>query len=185
MQPHDKVAIFDGHNDAVQHLAEYRPGGRNFLARSDDGHLDLPRAREGGMVGGLFAMFAKPDQPPVGDLTKTASGYEVRLADPLDPVSRGNGSMRNWTRLRCVVDRAAGQIRWATTADEIEAALRDDVFAIVLHMEGAEAIGPDLDNLDRLYAAGLRSLGRSGADRMCLGMGCRSHIRGRRIPGRA
>ena len=26
-------------------------------------------------------------------------------------------------------------------------------------MEGAEAIGPDLDNLERLYAAGLRSLG--------------------------
>ena len=69
-----KVAMFDGHNDAVQHLAEYRAGGRDFLVRSDDGHLDLPRAREGGMIGGLFAMFAKPERPPVGDLTKTATG---------------------------------------------------------------------------------------------------------------
>jgi membrane dipeptidase len=33
---HRKVAIFDGHNDVVQHIAEYREGGRDFLARSDD-----------------------------------------------------------------------------------------------------------------------------------------------------
>ena len=57
-----RIEIFDGHNDAVQHIAEYRRGGRDFLTRSDDGHLDLPRAREGGLVGGLFAMFAKPER---------------------------------------------------------------------------------------------------------------------------
>jgi hypothetical protein len=48
-----KMAIFDGHNDAVQHLAEYLEGGRDFLLRSEDGHLDLPRAQRGGMIGGL------------------------------------------------------------------------------------------------------------------------------------
>jgi membrane dipeptidase len=159
MQGHDKVAIFDGHNDAVQHLAEYRPGGRDFLAHSDDGHLDLPRAREGGLIGGLFAMFAKPDRPPVGDLTKTATGYEVRLANALDPAFARRRIDVQLDVLRRVVDRADGQIRPAATVDEIETARRDGAFAIVLHMEGAEAIGSDLDNLDRLYAAGLRSLG--------------------------
>ena len=44
----------DGHNDVVQHLAEYREGGRDFLLHSEDGHLDLPRANQGGMIGGLF-----------------------------------------------------------------------------------------------------------------------------------
>jgi membrane dipeptidase len=61
--------------------------------------------------------------------------------------------------LNRVVSRAAGQIRWATTVDEIEAARRDGVFAMVLHLEGAEAIDTDLENLERLHAAGLRSLG--------------------------
>jgi membrane dipeptidase len=159
MDRHDKVAIFDGHNDAVQHLAEYRQGGRDFLARSDDGHLDLPRAREGGLIGGLFAMFAKPDRPPIGDLTKTGTGYEVRLADPLDPAFARQRIDAQLNALSRVVDRAAGQISWAATVDEIEAARRDGAFVIVLHMEGAEAISPDLANLDRLYAAGLRSLG--------------------------
>jgi membrane dipeptidase len=153
------IAIFDGHNDAVQHIAEYRVGGRDFLVRSDDGHLDLPRAREGGMVGGLFAMFAKPDRPPVGDLTKTATGYEVRLAEPLDPAfarHRIDGQMDALSR---VVGRSDGEICWATTVEGIEAGRRDGRFVIVLHMEGAEAIGPELENLDRLYVAGMRSLG--------------------------
>jgi hypothetical protein len=32
-------------------LQEYRPDGIDFLARSTDGHLDLPRAMDGGLVG--------------------------------------------------------------------------------------------------------------------------------------
>jgi membrane dipeptidase len=154
-----KVAIFDGHNDAVQHLAEYRTGGRDFLSRSDDGHLDLPRARDGGLVGGLFAMFAKPERPPVGDLTKTATGYEVRLAEALDPAYARQRIDAQMDALRRVVGRSGGEIRWATTVEEIEAGRREGRFVIVLHMEGAEAIGPDLENLGRMYTAGMRSLG--------------------------
>ena len=159
MEDVDKVAVFDGHNDAVQHLAEYRPGGRDFLARSDDGHLDLPRAREGGLIGGLFAMFARPARPPVDDLSITANGYEVRLAEPLDPAYARERINAQLGALNRVVERSAGRIRWATAVDAIEAARRDSAFAMVLHMEGAEAIGADLANLERLYAAGLRSLG--------------------------
>lgn len=159
MDGSNKVAIFDGHNDAVQHLAEYRAGGRDFLTRSDDGHLDLPRAREGGLVGGLFAMFAKPERPPVEDLSKTATGYEVRLAEALDPDFARHRIDRQIDALSVMVGRSGGQISWATTVEEIEAGQHNGSFVIVLHMEGAEAIGPDLGNLARLYAAGMRSLG--------------------------
>jgi membrane dipeptidase len=154
-----KVDIFDGHNDAVQHLAEYRQGGRDFLTRSDDGHVDLPRAKEGGLIGGLFAMFAKPERPPEDDLIKTESGYEVRLADPLDPAYARDRIDAQMNALASVVGRAGGQIRWGQSVNDIEVGRRDGTFVIVLHMEGAEAIGPELDELDRLYQAGLRSLG--------------------------
>jgi len=155
----DQVAIFDGHNDAVQHLREYREGGRDFLSRSVDGHLDLPRARDGGMAGGLFAMFAKPERPPEGNFTRTADGYEVRLADALDPAYARGRINAQLSALKQVVAGSSGQIRQATSVDGIHAARRDGVFAMVLHMEGAEAIGPDLDGLEDYYAAGLRSLG--------------------------
>jgi membrane dipeptidase len=52
------LAIFDGRNDSVQRLQECRPDGIDFLARSTGGHLDLPRAIDGGLVGGLFAISA-------------------------------------------------------------------------------------------------------------------------------
>jgi membrane dipeptidase len=42
-----KVETFDGHNDAMQNMVEYRQDGRDFPTRSDAGHIDLPRAREG------------------------------------------------------------------------------------------------------------------------------------------
>ncbi len=91
----ERLRIFDGHNDSVQRIREYRPDGIDFLARSTDGgardpdwtvpsHIDLARALDGGLVGGLFAMFVRPEHPPVNDLTVTKNSYEVRLAEPLD-----------------------------------------------------------------------------------------------------
>ncbi|GKQ50716.1 membrane dipeptidase [Bradyrhizobium sp. Ce-3] len=159
MQDPGKIAIFDGHNDAAQHLVEYREDGRDFLARSEEGHLDLPRAREGGLVGGLFAMYAKAEHPRQGDFVRTADGYEVRLAEPLDPAYARRTIDAQLSGLERMVARADGAIRCATTVDEIEAARRDEVFAIVLHLEGAEAIDADLDGLAQLYSRGLRSLG--------------------------
>lgn len=159
MQTSGKIAIFDGHNDVVQHLAEYRAGGRDFLLRSENGHLDLPRAREGGMIGGLFALFAKPERAPQGDFTRTADGYEVRLADPLDAPYARSRINSQLSALKHMVAGSAGKIRQATTVDEIEAARKGGTFVIVLHLEGAEAIDADLDGLEKLYSSGLRSLG--------------------------
>ena len=42
--------VFDGHNDTVLSLERT---GRSFFERSDEGHIDLPRARAGGLGGGF------------------------------------------------------------------------------------------------------------------------------------
>ncbi|MGN6757527.1 MAG: membrane dipeptidase, partial [Thermomicrobiales bacterium] len=55
--------VFDGHNDTLLDL--YRPErgeGRSFFARSEHGHIDLPRAKEGGFGGGFFAVFVPPEK---------------------------------------------------------------------------------------------------------------------------
>jgi membrane dipeptidase len=151
--------IFDGHNDSVQRLQEYQPDGVDFLARSTDGHLDLPRALDGGLAGGLFAMMAHPEHPPVDDLTVTKTGYEVRLAEPLDAGYARRTIAEQLTALERLVARAEGKIRIATGVDEIHASTRSGSLAVVLHMEGAEAIDSDLLELEKLYRSGLRSLG--------------------------
>ena len=50
---------FDGHNDVLLRLwRQGNDGVAAFLEGDGKGQLDLPRAREGGMVGGLYAIFA-------------------------------------------------------------------------------------------------------------------------------
>src|SRR5215469_13611652 len=108
------LGIFDGHNDSVQRLQEYRPDGIDFLMRSADGHLDLPRAVDGGLVGGLFAMFVRPERPPVDDLTVTTTSYEVRLAEPLDAAHARRKAGELLAALKRLEARAAGKMRIAT-----------------------------------------------------------------------
>jgi membrane dipeptidase len=153
------LGIFDGHNDSVQRLQEYRPDGIDFLARSTDGHLDLPRAVDGGLVGGLFAMFVRPEHPPVNDLIVTKSSYEVRLAEPLDTAYARRKTGELLTALKRLEARADGRIRIATSLNEIDSVRRAGSFAVVLHMEGADGIDADLSELETLYCSGLRSLG--------------------------
>jgi membrane dipeptidase len=62
------LLVFDGHNDTLLNL--HLPGrgkGRSFFERSDAGHVDLPRALEGGFGGGFFACYVPT--PKDGGLT--------------------------------------------------------------------------------------------------------------------
>ena len=125
------IAIFDGHNDSVHRLREYRAGGIDFLTRSTDGHLDLPRALDGRLTGGLFAMFVRPERPPTDDLTVTDTGYEVRLAEPLDRAYARRTTGALLAALKGLEARSDGKLQIATTVAEIKAARRDMSFAAV------------------------------------------------------
>lgn len=156
--------IFDGHNDTLLSLhLSARGGGRSFFERSATGHIDLPRAREGGFGGGFFAIFVPGDlssiNPPEDDLTVTASGYAVRLPDPIDIGHAQRTTLAVMARLLRLVAESAGQVQLVRSADELDTCLRAGILAVVLHFEGAEAIDTDLDALEVFYAAGLRSLG--------------------------
>ncbi|WP_263357908.1 dipeptidase [Acidicapsa ligni] len=153
------IEIFDGHNDSVQRFKEYSHDGVDFLERSATGHLDLQRAQEGGMFGGLFAMFVRAEQPPKNNGTVTGTSNEVRLPEAINPVHAKREIAKQLAAFKALEARACGKIRIATSVDEIEKARLDHAFAIVIHMEGAESIGPDLHELEELYDAGLRSLG--------------------------
>ena len=81
------IPVFDGHNDALLKLTRPSPGeGHGFFERGTTGHLDLPRAREGGFGGGFFACWTPPDPESEwteeSALTLTEDGYEVSDAPP-------------------------------------------------------------------------------------------------------
>lgn len=139
--------VIDGHNDA---LLRVRRSGGSLLERTDEGHLDVPRALEGGLAAGFFAVFV-PGEDRIDWAAAADPPYELPLAPPVDP------------------DRAA--LEAAATADlarplylvrkaeELERCVAGDGLGAVLHLEGAEPIEPDLSNLQGWYERGLRSIG--------------------------
>ena len=71
------LPIFDGHNDTLLRL--YRKGlaVSSFFTQGEEGHLDLPRARQGGFAGGLFACFVPSDAPDEDLPAPERGGYSV------------------------------------------------------------------------------------------------------------
>jgi membrane dipeptidase len=158
------IPVFDGHNDTLLnlHLPD-RGEGRSFFERSDLGHIDLIRAREGGFGGGFFACYTpNPEDDGWNEesaLTVTENGYEVSGAPPLDPEYAQDFTEGLVKDLYLLEKESDGALRIVRTADELEMCLREDVIAIILHFEGAENLGSDPGVLESYYEAGLRSLG--------------------------
>jgi membrane dipeptidase len=156
MQP-----VFDGHNDLLLHL--WRAGDRTgsaFFAGRPNGHVDLARARAGGLAGGLFAIYV----PNPRSIVAFAFGDDGKVDDvpPIEGID-GESARAATIEIASILIRMAAErpdaIRICRTAAEIEAARAAGALAAILHIEGAEGIGAELDELHVLHAAGLRSLG--------------------------
>lgn len=150
--------VFDGHNDSILNVyVPERGGGRDFLVESPIGHLDLPRARRSGFGGGFFALFTpatlRPEEPG------KAVGSDGRLPPAIDPAYAQRFTLSLAGSLFRLEEKASGALQVVRTADELQRCLEEGVLAVVLHIEGAEALDPELEALHVLYRAGLRSLG--------------------------
>lgn len=140
--------IFDGHNDLLLHLhASADRDGDSFVS-GREGHLDLEKCRAGGFAGGFFAIYVPPEDHSGSARTAPVSTDRARKV-----TLEMAGILLRLTRAH------PDAIRLCTTADEIETARKDGAIAALMHIEGAEGIGPDLGELEVLHAAGLRSLG--------------------------
>jgi membrane dipeptidase len=135
------IPIFDGHNDTLLNLSQT---GRSFFEQTTEGHIDLPRAISGGLAGGFFAVWI-PDSYLHGTDEGLASAQHFALT------SIG--------RFYQLARASAGRVCVVQTAQELRDAIDHGVFAMELHIEGAEPIDPDLESLDAFYAAGVRSIG--------------------------
>ena len=148
--------VFDGHNDTLLSLPGREPGTeRDFFTRSERGHIDLPRAKEGGLGGGFFAVFV-PGRRHGGDDRPTPPSATPSTPE-LDEATRV--AMRMTANLFHIEERSEGQVKIVRTADELAHCLASGTFCAILHFEGAEAIDEELNALEVYYKAGLRSIG--------------------------
>ena len=159
MSTDKEVIVFDGHNDTIK---EIYLSDRNFFVQSNHGHIDLPRSRQGGMKGGFFAMLVIPESIEERSfgygLTITGKGWAV---DYPKAIEHGYAVKFSNELLEFVLKLAkeSQEIKIVRTFNQLRQCLEQNIFAMVLHFEGAEAIDVNLTNLGYYYEKGLRSLG--------------------------
>ncbi len=159
-----RVAVFDGHNDLVLRLAAAGTAGRRkvWLQGDGTGHLDLPRMQAAGFAGGFFAVYIP--SPQTGDLdamnaAMDAPPYDLPLPALIDHAAAQPVAVEMLGHLMWMERAAEGAFRWCRSVADIRAAMAAGAVAGVMHFEGAEAIGPNLDALHLFHAMGLRSVG--------------------------
>ncbi|HVX33904.1 MAG TPA: dipeptidase [Solirubrobacterales bacterium] len=148
------IPIFDGHNDALTRADHAR-----LATGREGGHLDLPRMREGGMRGGIFALFSpSPGEEEHEGQAFGGSPFSEPLAAPVAHAVAAAEATAAAGRL-FELERA-GELSVARRIEDVAAALADGAPPVAgLHLEGAEAIAPGLEALPAWHAMGLRSLG--------------------------
>jgi membrane dipeptidase len=146
------LTVFDGHNDTLT-----RDDADRFASGREGGHIDLPRARAGGLGGGIFAAFTGTPGASDDEYERADGALETELAAPIGQELAAGLVLRTLGRLLRL--EREGHVAVARQPGELDAAREAGVLAAVAHIEGAEAVDPDLLALDVLHAAGLRSLG--------------------------
>jgi membrane dipeptidase len=159
---HSAIPIFDGHNDTLLSL---RKSGRSFFDRADTAHIDLPRAREGSLAGGFFAVWVPdpgigvPDmQDPETDDLEVYS-ETATMPKPMDASYAQNYALASIGLLYRLEAASGGAVKVIRSVADLRDNIDNNVFATELHLEGAEPIDERLDSLPAFYEMGVRSIG--------------------------
>lgn len=155
------IPFFDGHNDLLLRLSR-RPEARHDLWLGDTGagHLDLARMRRAGFAGGFFAIFVpSPSSGPPQPFSMPDPPYQKPLPPLMDHVAAQPPALAMAGILHWMDRSSPDDFRLCRSAPDLRAAIAAGRIAALMHLEGAEAIGPDLDALHLWHAMGLRSLG--------------------------
>lgn len=128
-----RAVVIDLHSDTTQRILDE---GINLANRYDDGQVDIPRMREGGITAMFFA-----------------SNPNSRELTPLESIRR---ALLEIDAVREEVARHPGDLVFAESADDIERAKHQGKIAILIGLEGGHMIDSSLAVLRSLYALGAR-----------------------------
>jgi len=130
---HDKAVLVDTHNDFPSASIEKKVSlDADLLGKT---HTDLGRLRSGGVDVQIFSIFCGPEQQ-----------------HPYAFANRQIDSVYAWA------DRAPNRMTLVRTPAELKQAIKDNRLAAMLGVEGGHMIEDKIENLDALYARGVRYL---------------------------
>src|SRR5205807_7055386 len=123
--------VVDGHIDTPQRMLDMKT---DITARLADGHVDVPRMKEGGLTAAFFSIWV--------DARYAGRAAYQRALDLIGAV-------------RALADTNP-EVELATTADQVRAAAARGHIAALMGVEGGHAIANSLTKLDSLYGRGVR-----------------------------
>lgn len=129
----ENLMVVDGHCDTLLDLAD---GKRSFAGGANQGHLDLPRLKEGGVGLQFFAAFIGSEYKPERSLKRG-----MHLVNTFHRMIESHPEL---TPVTC-----KGDLRKLKAGEAIGA---------LLAIEGGEALAGSLEILELYYRLGLRSL---------------------------
>lgn len=153
--PVDAVALHRGLLTIDTHIDIPWPSGPDPF---QDGprRVDLPKMQRGGLAAGCFAAYV-PQAVRTAENEQAASARAIAMLDAIRAMGR-------------VEDGIAACV--TATADEIAAAKRDGVLAVIPAVENGFAMGRDLANLARFRGLGARYLTLTHNGHNALGDSC-------------
>jgi membrane dipeptidase len=135
MKLHRQAFVFDAHCDTAMRLV-----GDERIDLGDrhtDGHIDLPRARDGGLDAQIFAVWVSPQRPEAA-----ATERAHAMIDAL------------WEQARKHPDR----FEIALKGSDVKRIVKEGKLAGVIGIEGGHLIGEDIEALRDYYARGARCM---------------------------
>lgn len=138
---HAGAVVVDAHCDTLLDLAA---GRRRLGQRSLDGHVDIPRLREGGVNVQFFAHYIEPQHKPDRALRRFLELYDVFMAE---------------------AEQNARHMAVVTSWRQLEEALAQGRIAAIISIEGGEVISGSLEVLRALRRLGVRAIGLTWNER--------------------
>lgn len=145
---HREAFIVDAHTDALLQALD----GRDLLARTSQGHVDLPRLAEAGVTLQVFALWAPRRGGPAGFLPH---------------------ALRQIAHFWRVVDQSGGQLQPILSREDL-ARLEPGRGRVggLLSIEGGEILQGHLEMVEVFHRLGVRALGLTWNHRNQLADGC-------------
>jgi membrane dipeptidase len=159
---HRDLFIADLHADSLL-------WGRNLLTRSNRGHVDVPRLLEANVGLQVFTVVTKVPRGLNLNHNDDSTDMVTALAiaegwPPSTWTSLKSRALYQGTRLKHMADDSEGELVFITTSAELDKFIenrkqKNGMVACVLGLEGAHALGGNVDNVDDFFAAGFRVVG--------------------------
>jgi len=131
LRVHRDAFVMDAHCDALMRAVD---DGIDLTVRNAEGHVDLPKLRDGGVDAQVFALWADPDE------------WKGEFRARIDAMIAAYDAM---------IEKSAGGFVRATSAKDADRAAREGKIAAFLGLEGGYAVEGGKDGLARLRAQGV------------------------------